>query len=151
MRTSGLRAPSSSLAPLLHVAAFNYFHFALRLFTTSLRFELPLETAPRPHETNYLTGLREVSGCRADCSVLTVFRGTSGVLSLVCVFPTCAAPACCWSVRAWCISVSCPISDEQIFPRDSLQSALIPPSSVRREAVAACGVFVLVGRCLSGC
>lgn len=71
----------------MHATAFNYFHFALCVFTTLLWFKLPLQTAACPPETNYLTGLREVSGCQADCSILTVFHVSSGMLTRFVCFP----------------------------------------------------------------
>lgn len=84
----------------LHATTYNYFHFALRVFTTLLWFKLPLQTAPCPPETNYLTGLREVSGCQADCSILTVFHVSSGMLTWFVCFP--CVPRCL-SVHAWCV------------------------------------------------
>lgn len=84
----------------LHATTFNYFHFALRVFTTLLWFKLPLQTALCPPETNYLTGLREVSGCQADCSILTVFHVSSGMLTWFVCFP--CVPRCL-SVHAWCV------------------------------------------------
>lgn len=64
-----------------------------------------------------------------------------GHANLVCVFPMCAAlsvRACLVRARVNVIfiveiPVSCPISDEQIFPRDSLQSSLNPPKNTKQS------------------
>lgn len=142
LRAPVLRIPNVFFFFSLHATTFNCFHFALRVFTTLLWFKLPLQTAPCPPETNYLTGLREVSGCQADCSILTVFHVSSGMRTWFVCFP-CVPP--CLSVHAWCvrarvnvifiveIAVSCPISDEQIFPRDLLHSSLNPPQKTQNS------------------